>query len=100
MIYLTQLIYLKPDETETFHEFEALAIPIIAKYNGQLMLRTRPTTETIIEANIGQPYEIHLVSFETEDDFQRFMQDEERKRFLHLKEKSIRSVFMTKGEKI
>jgi uncharacterized protein (DUF1330 family) len=100
MIYLTQLIYIKDNEEEVFQQFEAVAIPIIAKYNGQLLLRVRPATDSFIEINTEPPYEIHIVCFDTEADFQRFTQDEERKQFLHLKEQSVRSVLLIKGEKL
>lgn len=100
MIYITQLIYINEGEEAVFNEFEAVAIPIILKYNGRLTLRIRPNSETIIEANIKQPYEIHLVEFDSEADFENFKKDEERKQFLHLKEKSIKSSILIKGEKL
>ncbi|MBL7817873.1 MAG: DUF1330 domain-containing protein [Saprospiraceae bacterium] len=99
-LYFTQLIYIKNGAEETFHQFEDVAIPLIAKYNGQLLLRLRPTLETIVEANMPQPYEVHLVEFESKQDFQNFMGDEERKQFLHLKEASIESVWLIEGQKL
>ena len=81
-----------------FDQFEAMAIPIIAKYNGRLLFRLRPSSEDFIEAQIEKPYEIHLVEFDTAEDFQRFMLDEERKQFLYLKEASIRASVLYKGE--
>jgi hypothetical protein len=100
MIYITQLIYIKPNQETIFHEFERIAIPIISNYNGNLMLRIRPDANSFVEASIEQPYEVHVVSFESEGDFRNFMADEERKKYLHLKEQSIRSVSLFKGEKI
>jgi uncharacterized protein (DUF1330 family) len=100
MLYITQLIYIKHGQENVFHQFEDVAIPAILKYNGQLLLRVRPTENTFIEANMEKPYEIHLVEFETENDFENFMKDEERKRFLNLKEQSINSVILIKGMKI
>jgi uncharacterized protein (DUF1330 family) len=99
-IYITQLIYLKAGQEAIFHQFENVAIPLIAKYNGALLLRIRPSLETIIESNTENPYEIHLVEFASEQDFQNFMQDEERKQFLHLKEASIRASILIKGVKL
>lgn len=99
MVFITLLIYIKSGQEAVFHEFEALAIPIIAKYNGQLLLRTRPTNQTIIEQNMPSPYEIHLIEFATEGDFQNFLKDKERKSFLHLKKQSIQSSVLFKGEK-
>ena len=97
MIFITQLIYIIEGQENVFHQFEDIAIPIISKYNGRLLLRVRPDDNSIIENNIDKPYEIHLVEFDTEQDFENFKQDEERKKFLHLKEQSIKSVLLIKG---
>ena len=100
MIYITQLIYIKDNEELVFQQFENIAIPIISKYNGQLLLRIRPEESSIIEMNIERPYEIHIVQFDTDVNFQNFMHDENRKQFLHLKEQSIKSAILIKGEKL
>jgi uncharacterized protein (DUF1330 family) len=100
MVFITQLIYILNGQETVFNEFEDIAIPIIAKYNGQLLLRVRPDQNAYIESSIGKPYEIHLVEFETDKDFADFMQDEERKRFLHLKEQSIKTTWLIKGTKL
>jgi len=100
MLYITQLIYVKEGQENIFHEFEDVAIPVIAKYNGRLMLRIRPDNEAFIENTIDKPYEVHLVEFDAETDFEAFMRDEERKKFLHLKEQSIKAVVLIKGVKI
>ncbi|HEY4328065.1 MAG TPA: hypothetical protein VGN20_29035 [Mucilaginibacter sp.] len=100
MIYITQLIYIKEGQQSIFHQFEDVAIPIISKYNGRLLLRIRPEETSFIETSIEKPYEVHLVEFDAEDDFKNFMQDEERKQFLHLKEQSIKAVTLIKGVKI
>jgi uncharacterized protein (DUF1330 family) len=90
MILITQLIYIIEGQEQVFDEFESVAIPIISKYNGQLLLRIRPSAKDFIENCIEQPYEIHIIEFETQQDFDNFKQDEERKKFLHLKEESIK----------
>jgi uncharacterized protein (DUF1330 family) len=100
MIYITQLIYIIPGQEEVFDEFESHAIPIILKYNGRLLLRTRPGKDAFVEGNMEQPYEIHLVEFDSEADFENFKQDGERKKFLHLKEQSIKSVLLFQGTKL
>ena len=97
MIYFTQLIYIKEGQEDVFDQFEAVAIPIIRKYNGQLLLRVRPQEHAFIERHIDKPYEIHFGSFDSEHDFENFMRDEERKAFLHLKEASITSSVLFKG---
>jgi len=100
MLYITQLIYIKEGQEAIFHQFEDIAIPIISKYNGQLLLRVRPDEKAIIESTVKQPYEIHLVEFTSEQDLENFMNDEDRKRFIHLKEQSIESVVLIKGSKL
>jgi uncharacterized protein (DUF1330 family) len=100
MIYITQLIYILDGQEATFNEFEKVAIPLIAKYNGRLLLRNRPDASTILEQNIEMPYEIHLVEFDSENDLDAFFKDEERKKYVHLKEQSIRSVWLIKGVKL
>lgn len=100
MIFITQLIYIVEGQEIVFNQFENIAIPTISKYNGRLLLRVRLGNDAYVESTIENPYEIHLVEFETDNDFLNFMQDEERKRFLHLKEQSIKSVVLIKGTKL
>ncbi|HLT81034.1 MAG TPA: hypothetical protein VKZ86_08380 [Cyclobacteriaceae bacterium] len=100
MIYITQLVYIIPGQEKIFHEFEEVAIPIISKYNGRLLLRVRPDEKAVVSHSVEKPYEIHLVEFDTEEDFHNFMKDEERKKFLHLKVRSIRSSVLYKGVRL
>ncbi len=100
MFYITQLIYLNAGQENVFDQFEDVAIPAISKYNGRLLFRVRPLENSFVEISIERPYEIHLVEFDTENDFNSFMQNEGRKRFLHLKEQSIRNVWLIKGTKM
>jgi uncharacterized protein (DUF1330 family) len=100
MIYITQLIYIKQGEELTFHQFEDIAIPIISKYNGQLLLRLRPSENEIIERTIESPYEVHIIKFDSDIDLTNFMKDEDRKKFLHLKEKSIKTSILIKGQQL
>lgn len=100
MILITQLIYIIEGQEKVFDEFERVAIPAILKYNGRLLLRVRPTESTYIESHIDKPYEIHLVEFATQQDFDNFKEDEERKKFLHLKKQSIKSAILIQGTKL
>ena len=100
MILITQLIYIIEGQEKTFDEFESVAIPLVSKYNGRLLFRVRPTEDNFIESHIDKPYEIHLVEFETQQDFDNFKQDEERKNFLHLKDQSIKSSILIQGTKL
>ncbi|HZK95824.1 MAG TPA: hypothetical protein VFC67_16600 [Prolixibacteraceae bacterium] len=100
MIFITQLIYIVDGQEQVFDEFESIAIPTILKYNGRLLLRVRPTENAFIENNIDKPYEIHLVEFETQKDFDNFKLDEDRKKFLHLKDQSIKTAILIQGMKL
>ena len=100
MIYILQLIYIKEGQENVFHQFEDIAIPIISKYNGRLLLRVRPDENSFIKYRIERPYEIHLVEFDNAKDFEDFKQDEERKKFLHLKEQSIKASILIQGIKL
>lgn len=100
MIYITQLIYIVPGQEEIFNQFEDIAIPIIAKYNGRLLFRVRPDDNSFIGHQLERPYEIHLVEFDTEKAFEDFKRDNERRKFLHLKEQSIKASILIQGEKL
>jgi len=100
MIFITQLIYIVDGQEQVFDEFERIAIPTILKYKGRLLLRVRPTENAFIENHIDKPYEIHLVEFETQKDFDNFKLDEERRKFLHLKDQSIKTAILIQGIKL
>lgn len=44
------------------------------------------------------PYEIHLVEFKSGKDLGNFFKDEERKKYVHLKEQSIKTAWLIKGQ--
>lgn len=98
MVYITQLVYVKPGQEKVFDEFEAVAIPLIARYRGKLLFRIRPDAASFIEGETSPPYEIHLVSFPADEDFLAFGKDPERAAFLHLKEASVERIVLIKGE--
>lgn len=100
MIYITQLIYLKSGQEDIFNQFEEIAIPLISKYNGKMLMRLQPHESDVIDSSIEIPYEIHLITFDTDQDLEAFMLDEERKKYLYLKDQSIQSVLLLKGNKI
>lgn len=100
MILITQLVYVIAGEESAFHQFEDIAIPLIRKYNGKLLLRIRPDDKAYIEHHIEKPYEIHLVEFESEQDLRAFNRDPERRRFLHLKEQSVKASILIQGTKL
>ena len=100
MIYITQWIFIKKGKEKGFLECESLDIPIMEKYNGKIIYRIRPTEDSFVNKTIKKPYEIYFISFEAEDDLNRFLQDEDRNQLIHLKEESIESTILVKGVKM
>lgn len=100
MIYLTVLLFIKTGKEAIFNEYESLVLPIINDYNGKLIYRIRPTHDSFIDSEEALPYEIHFISFNTNEDFMNFVNDDKRNHFVNLKEDAIKSTFITKGEKI
>ncbi|MCW5921316.1 MAG: DUF1330 domain-containing protein [Saprospiraceae bacterium] len=98
MVFYTQLIYIKPGHEATFHQFEDIALPLLERYNGKLLLRCRPDKASFIETSYGRPYEIHLVSFESLEDFKNFANNPDRQSYLHLKEASVERVVLIEGK--
>jgi len=47
MIFIMQLVYIKEGQESVFQQFENTAIPAILKYKGRLLLRVRPTDNTL-----------------------------------------------------
>lgn len=97
MIYITQLIYCIEGQERVFDEFEDIALPILLQYNGRLLFRLRPKADSFIELHIEQPYEIHFIEFDTEQDFENFKLDPGRQQFLHRKEQSVRTSMLIQG---
>lgn len=100
MIYLTQLIFVKEGKEEIFQEFEDFAIPLMQKYSGKIIYRIRPTNENFIGEHKVLPYEIHFISFDSEYHLIEFLKDDSRLKYVHLKNESVSSSFLVKGEKM
>lgn len=100
MIYLTQLIFVKAGRESVFQEFEEFVLPLMEKYTGKLIYRLRPPADSFISGDEERPYEIHFVSFDSESDFERYMKDDNRVKYLHLKEESVKASWIVKGVKI
>ncbi len=100
MIYITQLAFVKEGKEKAFEQFEESIIPLIEKYNGRVLYRIRPTKEAFIMGVERSPYEIQFMAFKSENDVERYLQDDNRERFLCLKEDSVRSMFLVKGAKM
>ena len=73
-----------------FQRLKKKVIPRVWKYNGKLLLRIRPTNCNFVQNVIEPPFEIHLVTFDSAQNFEQFQQAKERKSYLNLKEQSIK----------
>jgi uncharacterized protein (DUF1330 family) len=94
------LIYINEGKEKVFQEFEDLAIPLMKKYDGELIYRIRPTEDSFINGEKDIPYEIHIISFDTQEKLGEFMADDSRLKFLHLKEEALKSTLVIKGQKM
>ena len=97
MVVITQIVYIHAGMERVFDEFEAVAIPLIGKHGGELLLRLRPNPECVIAGSIDLPYEIHLVRFPSDEALASFTADPERQWVLHLKNDSVRSSLIVRG---
>jgi len=100
MIYITQLVFIKKGKESTFIEFEKWVLPLMKKYTGKMLYRIRPDKEAFISETGELPYEIHFMSFDSDEKLSAFMSDPIRLNFIHLKEESIKSTILVKGLKM
>ncbi len=99
-LYITLLIFIKEGKEETFLTYEEKVLPILPKYNGQLLYRIRPDKTHFIHSQDEYPYEIHLVSFHSKEDFENYKQDKERISYAHLFQASVSNVLLLEGHKL
>jgi uncharacterized protein (DUF1330 family) len=99
-IYYTQLIFLRDGKEEVFQRYEDRVLPLLPKHRGRLLYRVRPSGGDVVATSIGRPYEVHLVSFESREDFDAFTNDPERRRYLPLKDDSVASAILIEGQAI
>ena len=97
MLYFIQILYVHEGHEETFHSFEDDVLPLLQRHNGVLVYRARPAREAIIATEMGYPYEIHIVTFPAQTDFESYRDDPERTQFLYLKDQSVEHVMLIKG---
>jgi uncharacterized protein (DUF1330 family) len=67
------------DGVASFQAYEAAVLPLLSKFGGLLERRLRNADGTI---------EVHIVSFDSDENFQSFRSDPRRASFAHLMEAS------------
>ncbi|GAB4040547.1 DUF1330 domain-containing protein [Spirosoma gilvum] len=97
MLYFIQILFVQEGQEETFHSFEDQVLPLLQRHNGVLVYRVRPAEEAVIATEMGYPYEIHIVTFPAQADFEAYRDDPDRMKFLYLKDQSIDKVMLIKG---
>ena len=65
-----------------------------------MIYRIRPNENSFISATKELPFEIHFISFNSDEDLNAFMKDDSRLSFIHLKDESIKSTIIVKGRKV
>jgi hypothetical protein len=68
-----------PDGVASFQAYEEAVLPLLSEFGGLLERRLRNADGTI---------EVHIVSFDSEQSFQRFRSDPRRASYAHLLERS------------
>ncbi|MDJ1504279.1 DUF1330 domain-containing protein [Xanthocytophaga agilis] len=96
-LYITLLLFVKGGKENVFLEYEAAVLPILPKYNGMLHYRIRPEQTAYIQPKEDVPYEIHLVSFASDTDFDNYRQDPERQQYTPLFQESVEKIVLVKG---
>lgn len=97
--FLTQLIFLNDGGGQDFLEYESIVLPLLEKYNGKLELRLRPGRDSFIHPSDGEvPYEVHIVSFETKEDFLRFKNDPVRIKNQDLLKNSVKKISVIESD--
>lgn len=97
MIYYTQLIYIRKGCEETFHRFEDAVLPLLKTHGGELVYRLRPDAGSVIAGAGELPYEVHLVTFESQEGFEGYKNDPERLKHMDLKNESVEKVLLIEG---
>jgi hypothetical protein len=94
MLYYTQILFVKPGQETVFQTFEDHVLPLLQRYQGELLYRVRPPQSAVIFTTLGRPYELHLVTFPTKADFEAYRDDPQRQHYLALKDQSIDRVLL------
>ncbi len=97
-LYITLLVYLHDGEEDSFLKYEDQVLPLLPKYNGELLYRIRPNKNNFVQTPAEYPYEIHLISFSSVQDFENFRQDKDRLSYAPLFQKSVRKVLLLQSQ--
>jgi len=80
------IVLLEINDQASFRKFEAKAITIMGKYQGQLLSAFTPNKT---ESTLPKIDEVHCLQFPTLDAFKRYRRDPELKNLAELREKGL-----------
>lgn len=96
---ITQFIYLNEGFEEGFLRYESAVLPLLKNHNGELLWRIRLDKENIIHpAGDEQPFEMHIVCFNSKNDFLGYKNDPERLRHIQLAERAVKKIILIESE--
>jgi len=98
MVYYTQVLFVVEGQEAIFESFEEQVLPLLSQFNGELLYRVRPPRSAVLTTSIGYPYEIHLVCFPRQTDFEAYRDNPQRLACLPLKDQSIARVLLIEGK--
>lgn len=93
-IYMNVLIYLKPGQAEAFRAYEDGALPRLERYGGRVECMFKPTR---VAGELELPDEVHLLSFESEEGFERYRADPQVAALGALREASVARAIFIRG---
>jgi hypothetical protein len=96
-IVVTQLVYVRPGHEQQFLEFEARVLPLLAKHDGELLLRVRPPPNAVVGGSWAPPYEVHVLRFASRAALAGYADDPVRRGALHLKDESVGATILIEG---
>lgn len=99
MIFITVWMFVREGKEATFLQYEEVALKIVQQYRGELIFRMRPDRETMINKIDRIPYEIHILSFPSREDFDEFKSDPERQKIAYLFKESVEEAVLIEGYK-
>lgn len=96
MLHMTVFIYVNKGELETLHEYERQAVPIMARYGGEIQRVIQPISAT----NIGRPDEIHWLTFPSEAAFIAYRNDPDSAKIAHLRDQAVNKAIFVSGSAV
>jgi uncharacterized protein (DUF1330 family) len=97
-ISITVLLFVREGEEKAFDEYESAVLPLLASHHGKLLYRLRPNRKNYLNESAEYPYEIHLLEFESRQDYENYFDDPEREKHTQLREKSVLKAIVIEGE--